>query len=62
MPRYEDACPFEANARAARCKTCCAANSVAPCVAAYLSGRAVPPSSNVIAIRRVETAETLRAA
>ena len=62
MSRNEEACPFEAPARASRCETCCAANAVTPCVAAYLSGRAAAPASNVISIRRVEVVEARRAA
>jgi hypothetical protein len=50
MSRYEEACPFEARTRANRCETCCSANSVPPCAAAYLSSATERPASNIIAI------------
>ena len=62
MARYEDACPFETTNRAARCETCCSANSLTPCVAAYLSGKAAMPPANVVSIRRVEVLEGRKAA
>jgi hypothetical protein len=48
MNRIEEACPFEAQTRAGRCMTCCSASQVPPCVAAYLSGKALQPASNVL--------------
>lgn len=62
MSRYEDACPFAPEARAERCRTCVATNSVPPCAAAFLSGRAQPPSDNVIQLRRVEAVSFRKAA
>ena len=62
MSRYEEACPYEAPARASRCETCCATNTLTPCVAAYLSGKVAVPPSNVISIRRVEAVEARKAA
>lgn len=62
MPQLAEICPFDATVRASRCEPCCAANTVAPCVAAYLGGRAALPASNIISIRRVEAIESRRAA
>ena len=62
MSRYEDSCPIEAAVRANRCQTCCAANSVPPCVAAFLGGRAALPAANVIHLHRVEVVESRKAA
>ncbi len=62
MSRNEEVCPFEAAARASRCEPCCAATAVTPCIAAYLSGRAAAPASNVISIRRIEVVEARKAA
>lgn len=54
MPRFEDACPFDAQSRANRCKGCLATNGVPPCAAAFLSGRARLETENVVQLRRVE--------
>jgi hypothetical protein len=62
MNRYEESCPFDERNRAARCETCCATNNLPPCAAAFLSGRAAVPASNVIPIRRIELVESRRAA
>lgn len=62
MSRYEDACPIESAARANSCQSCCTANNVPPCVAAFLGGRAALPSSNVIYLRRIEVVESRKAA
>lgn len=61
MNRFEEACPFEAVSRAGRCTSCCSANEVPPCVAAYLSGKAPERANNVIPLR-VVTASLLRKA
>lgn len=53
MSAIEDACPFDAPARAVRCQACCnASSSVPPCVAAYLGGRARRYTENVVPIRQ----------
>lgn len=62
MSRFEDSCPITAAARANSCQSCCATNSVPPCVAAFLGGRAALPASNVIQLRRIEVVESRRAA
>jgi len=49
MQRFENGCPFDARARAARCETCCAVNSVPPCVQAFLANGNLRPE-NVIAL------------
>lgn len=55
MSAIEDACPFDAPARAMRCQACCnASSSVPPCVAAYLGRRARRYAENVVPIRRAE--------
>lgn len=62
MNRFEEACPFEAATRAARCTTCCAANQVPPCVAAYLQGKARGHDSNVIPLVERKSSTLRRAA
>jgi hypothetical protein len=62
MSRIENACPFDAAARAARCASCSVANSsLPPCVVAFLSGIETR-AENIIPLRRVEVREFRRAA
>ena len=63
MPSIEDACPFEATARARQCQSCCGASQpVPPCVAAYLGGGRHQHGGNVVPIRRAESAGARKAA
>lgn len=62
MSRYEDACPFEPQTRAARCEGCIATNGVPPCAAAFLSGRTQKSFDNVVALRRADAAPHRKAA
>lgn len=62
MSRYEDACPFEPQTRAARCEGCVATNRVPPCAAAFLSGRTQKLFDNVIALRRADSPSHRKAA
>ncbi|MBK6320005.1 MAG: hypothetical protein IPI33_00140 [Dehalococcoidia bacterium] len=62
MSRYDEACPFDSSARANRCQPCCAANSVPPCVAAYLDGRSLQLASNVIPLYRADALPVRKAA
>lgn len=39
--RIEEACPFDARTRAARCEGCCRENQVPPCVQAWLAAAKV---------------------
>lgn len=62
MSRIENACPFDAATRAARCASCSVANaSLPPCVIAFL-GSAEARSENVIPLRRAEARTMRRAA
>ena len=62
MPRFEDACPFDAPSRASHCRGCLAVNGVPPCAAAFLSGRVRVETDNVIQLRRVVAAPERKAA
>lgn len=63
LSRYEDACPFEARARASHCHSCSSSsNNVPPCVAAYLGGPRLLPAANVIPLFRVEVLSARKAA
>ncbi len=62
MTPFEDACPFDAAARASRCQTCCNANTLPPCAAAYLRGAAGRKPANVISLFRVEAEAPRKAA
>ena len=62
MSRYEDACPFDEQTRANRCRSCVATNAVPPCAAAFLTGRAPLPADNVIQLRRIEIVPSIRKA
>jgi hypothetical protein len=62
MPRIENACPFDAATRAARCSSCTVANaSMPPCVVAFLSEGA-SLAQNLIPLRRAEAPALRRAA
>ncbi|MCC7363403.1 MAG: hypothetical protein IT303_03445 [Dehalococcoidia bacterium] len=50
MYALEQSCPFEAEARAERCESCCEANTVTPCALAWLRDRVRP--ANVTAVTR----------
>ncbi len=63
VSRIENACPFDAATRAARCTSCSVANaSIPPCVVAFLGGNPSRDSSNVVPLRRADQAELRRAA
>jgi|GEM_PF-6823458 len=62
MNRIEEACPFDRGVRAARCTTCCSANQVPPCVAAYLAGEALKAPANVVSFQDAYTAAARKAA
>ena len=62
MSRIDNACPFDAATRAARCASCSVANaSLPPCVVAFL-GAAESRADNVVPLRRPETRQLSRAA
>ena len=52
-PRLKDGCPYDAANRAARCLSCAASTSMAPCVVAWLRMQTDTPS-NVIPMRSPE--------
>ncbi len=59
MSRYEDCCPIESSARANSCQSCCAANNLPPCVAAFLAGRAALPASTGSAMSTISNSSTV---
>lgn len=62
MSRIENACPFDAATRAARCASCSVANaSIPPCVVAFLGG-GESRAENIIPLRRAEDRPLRRAA
>ncbi len=62
MSRIENACPFDAATRAARCASCSVANSsLPPCVVAFLGGNE-SRAENIIPLRRAESRPLRRAA
>lgn len=51
MSPFEDACPYDERGRANRCGSCCASpKMLPPCVAAYLSGRELNATVEIVSI------------
>jgi hypothetical protein len=58
MSRFEDACPYDERGRASRCASCCVSSkTLPPCVAAYLNGREMNATLEIVSIEsyRVRT-------